>query len=82
MSTIASAGTVTVPETGHGCLVFRGSQLLLTDAGAVADDIVRAVDELEDVRFFDVDALPAVLPMKYTMASLLLEDFRARHRRR
>lgn len=61
---------------------FPHSLMLGYQAEYDGGDIVRAVDELEDVRFFDVDALPAVLPMKYTMASLLLEDFRARHRRR
>lgn len=61
---------------------FPHSLMLGYRADYDSGDIVRAVDELEDVRFFDVDALPAVLPMKYTMASLLLEDFCARHRRR
>src|SRR5690606_24930566 len=50
MSRIDAAGTVTVPETGHGCLVFRGSQLLLTDAGDVANDCLAFVRHAAPLR--------------------------------
>jgi len=44
-------------------------------------DIVCAPDEIEDARFFHVDALPAVFPTRYAMANLLLRDFCLRHGR-
>ena len=44
-------------------------------------DIICAPDEIEDARFFHVDALPAVFPTRYAMASLLLRDFCLRHGR-
>lgn len=44
-------------------------------------EIVCAVDEIEDARFFHVDHLPPVFPMKYAMASVLLDDFCKRHGR-
>lgn len=44
-------------------------------------DIACAPDEIEDARFFHVDALPAVFPTRYAMANLLLGDFCRRHGR-
>ncbi len=44
-------------------------------------EILCAPDEIEDARFFHIDALPAVFPTRYAMANLLLRDFCLRHGR-
>lgn len=44
-------------------------------------EIVCAPGEIEDARFFHVDALPPLFPIRYAMANLLLRDFCLRHDR-
>lgn len=44
-------------------------------------DIVCAPGEIEDARFFHVDALPPMFPIRYAMANQLLRDFCLRHGR-
>lgn len=60
---------------------FPHALMLGYQAEYLDGEVCRAPDEIEDARFFHVDALPAVLPMRYTMASLLLSDFCRRHGR-
>lgn len=60
---------------------FPHALMLGYQAEYEAGDIVCAPDEIEDARFFHVDALPAVFPTRYAMANLLLQDFCRRHGR-
>lgn len=60
---------------------FPHALMLGYQADYAAGEVQCAPDEIEDARFFHVDALPAVFPMRYTMASLLLSDFCRRHGR-
>lgn len=60
---------------------FPHALMLGYQADYAGGDIVCAPDEIEDARFFHVDALPAVFPTRYAMANLLLADFCQRHGR-
>lgn len=60
---------------------FPHALMLGYQAEYEAGEIVCAPDEIEDARFFHVDALPAVFPTRYAMANLLLRDFCLRHGR-
>ena len=60
---------------------FPHALMLGYQAEYEAGDIVCAPAEIEDARFFHVDALPAVFPTRYAMANLLLQDFCRRHGR-
>ncbi len=60
---------------------FPHALMLGYQADYEAGEIKCAPDEIEDARFFHVDALPAVFPSRYTMASQLLRDFCLRHGR-
>jgi NAD+ diphosphatase len=60
---------------------FPHSLMLGFQADFVDGDIRIARDELEDVDFFHVDRLPAVLPGPSTIAHWLIRDFCRRHHR-
>lgn len=60
---------------------FPHSLMLGYQAEYAGGDIVCAPAEIEDARFFHVDALPPVFPMRYAMANQLLRDFCRRHGR-
>ena len=80
-----SGGWALLRETGLriGRLRYFASQpwpfphalMLGYQAEYEAGEIICAPDEIEDARFFHVDALPAVFPTRYAMANLLLRDF-------
>lgn len=60
---------------------FPHSLMLGFQADYVDGEINIAQDELEDVAFFHVDRLPAVLPRSSTIAHWLIRDFCRRHHR-
>lgn len=60
---------------------FPHSLMLGFQAEYLDGDIKIAQDELEDVAFFHVDRLPAVLPGPSTIAHWLIRDFCRRHHR-
>ena len=60
---------------------FPHSLMLGFQADYAGGEIVPAPEEIEDARFFDVDELPALLPMRYSMASRLIADFCRRNGR-
>jgi NAD+ diphosphatase len=60
---------------------FPHSLMLGFQAEYIDGDINIARDELEDVAFFHVDRLPAILPSPSTIAHWLIRDFCRRHLR-
>jgi NAD+ diphosphatase len=60
---------------------FPHALMLGYQAEYEAGEIVCAPGEIEDARFFHVDALPPLFPIRYAMANLLLRDFCLRHDR-
>ena len=61
---------------------FPHALMLGYQAEYEAGEIICAPDEIEDARFFHVDALPAVFPTRYAMATRLRRDFGRRPGRR
>ena len=60
---------------------FPHALMLGYQAEYAGGDIVCAPGEIEDARFFHVDALPPLFPIRYAMANQLLRDFCLRHGR-
>jgi len=60
---------------------FPHALMLGYQAEYAGGDIVCAPGEIEDARFFHVDALPPLFPIRYAMANQLLHDFCRRHGR-
>ena len=60
---------------------FPHALMLGYQAEYAGGEIVCAPGEIEDARFFHVDALPPLFPIRYAMANQLLRDFCLRHGR-